>query len=79
MSKLTIKYFGVVAEITDRTEEQLNIHEELTIRDVLDKCLQKYPGLKDVSFKIAHNQKITESGAVSPMDEIALLPPFSGG
>ncbi len=79
MSKLTIKYFGVVAEITDKTEEELNFVEGLSVDQLLEQCLQKYPGLKEVSFKIAQNQKITESGRINAMDEIAFLPPFSGG
>lgn len=80
MSELTIKYFGVVAEVTDKAEEVISIHEEeISIGDLVKKCLNKYPGLDNVSFKVAHNQKISDSGMVRAADEIALLPPFSGG
>lgn len=79
MSTLTIKYFGVVAEITERMEEKLEVPNEISLAEFLDLCIGKYPGLKDVSFKVAHNQKIVDSGIIKPADEIALLPPFSGG
>lgn len=79
MSTLTIKYFGVVAEVTDKLEEEVELNGIDSVQELLNRCLEKYPRLKTVSFKIAHNQKITESGALQPKDEIAFLPPFSGG
>ncbi|XOV92794.1 MAG: MoaD/ThiS family protein [Bacteroidota bacterium] len=79
MSTFTIKYFGVVAEVTGRLQEETELKEITSVQDALNACLEKYPELKTVSFKIAHNQKITESGTIEPKDEIAFLPPFSGG
>ncbi len=80
MSELKIKYFGVVAEITDKMEEDIPINREgISVQELLQTCLKKYPDLDGVSFKIALNQKITDSGVVRAADEIALLPPFSGG
>ena len=79
MSTLTIKYFGAVAEVTDTLQEELDIADDMSVQSVIDACLQKYPRLQSMSFKVAHNQKITDSGTVAPRDEIAFLPPFSGG
>ncbi len=79
MSTLTIKYFGAIAEITETMQEELDILDDMSVQSVIDACLQKYPRLQTMSFKVAHNQKITDSGEVAPRDEIALLPPFSGG
>lgn len=79
MSACTVKYFGVVAELTDKSEEEVELKEKDTIQEILTTCLEKYPKLKNISFKIAHNQKITDSGEVKSQDEIAFLPPFSGG
>ena len=79
MNTLTIKYFGAVAEVTDTLQEELDIVDNMSVQSVIDACIQKYPRLQTMSFKVAHNQKITDAGAVAPRDEIAFLPPFSGG
>ena len=79
MNTLTIKYFGAIAEITHKMEEELDVAEDMSVQTVVDTCLQKYPELNTLAFKVAHNQKITDSGSIEPRDEIALLPPFSGG
>ncbi len=79
MSTFTIKYFGVVAEVTEKDQEELDIADDMSVQAVIDACLQRYPRLQTTSFKVAHNQKITDSGSIEPNDELALLPPFSGG
>tara|TARA_Y100001972_G_C7666983_1_gene337550 strand:- start:8323 stop:8562 length:240 start_codon:yes stop_codon:yes gene_type:complete len=79
MSTLTVKYFGAIAEVTDTLQEELDIMDDMSVQSVVDACLQKYPRLQTMSFKVAHNQKITDSGETAPGDEIAFLPPFSGG
>jgi molybdopterin converting factor small subunit len=42
--------------------------------------LQRYPELKDSTFLIALNrQVITDNRTLQDNDEVALMPPFSGG
>ena len=76
---LHIKYFGVLAENTGKTEEHINltIEKVSTLRELL---IGKYASLNNSEFKIAMNQEIAHEDATLIADaEIALLPPFSGG
>ena len=75
---LTIKYFGMLAELTGCTEE--NIHfQKNTGAELLDQLYGKYPTLKNTSFKIAQNQEIIQKEEILSSNEVVLLPPFSGG
>ncbi len=82
-NKMTIivKYFGLVADITNKKEELFSLNESLlTTRDLLTYIHQKYTDLKDTSFVIAVNKTIaTNDLKLNNKDIIALLPPFAGG
>jgi len=76
--KLNIKYFGLLAEVTQCTEEVIDF-SELSVSELLDVLFEKYPNLKDKDFQVAQNQKIVSKDTHISEHEIALLPPFSGG
>ena len=76
--ELSIKYFGIIAEITGLEEEKLKIKDQ-KIGELIDSIINKYPGLKGREFQIAQNKKIVDNEEPVNGDEIALLPPFSGG
>lgn len=75
---LNIKYFGLLAEITQRSEENI-VFPKTSVSDLLEMLYQKYPGLKDKDFQVAQNQTLVSRDAALSESEIALLPPFSGG
>jgi len=76
--KLTIKYFGLLAEITKCNEEQIEFSGNL-IDDLLDTIFLKYPNLKGKDFEVAQNQILATKQSEILATEIALLPPFAGG
>ena len=76
--KLTIKYFGLLAEVTKRNEEQLDFSGTL-INELLDTIYLKYPKLKEIDFQVAQNNEIVSKETIITQAEIALLPPFAGG
>lgn len=76
--KLNIKYFGLLAEVTHRSEEVYDFSQE-TIGDLINDLIEKYPELKSKDFQVAHALKIAEKDTKITESEIALLPPFSGG
>lgn len=76
--KLTIKYFGMLADITACGEEIIDFKGG-TSTDLLDALCFKYPSLKNTSFKVAQNQAIIQNDEIVSAKEIVLLPPFSGG
>ncbi|MEZ4795682.1 MAG: MoaD/ThiS family protein [Flavobacteriaceae bacterium] len=75
---LNIKYFGLIAELTHCNEEALEF-SYTTIADLKEALIAKYPDLKAKDFQIAQNKEIVSNNATVSGDEIALLPPFSGG
>ena len=75
---LKIKYFGLLAEITNCEEEVLNF-SKVSVSELLEELFTKYPGLKEKDFQVAQNLKIVSKETIISEKEIALLPPFSGG
>ena len=76
--KLTIKYFGLLAEVTSCNEEQIEF-SGTKINELLEAMYSKYPKLKETDFQIAQNNTITNDDTEISSTEIALLPPFAGG
>ena len=76
--KITIKYFGQIAEVTQLEEESLEFSGTL-ISELLDLLYSKYNVLKNKDFQVAQNQEIVSIETELTGSEIALLPPFSGG
>ena len=78
---LNIKYFGVLADITKKKEEQLVLDESnLTVNSLKSKIESVYEELKKNSYSIAVNQRMAEMDVtVKDQDVIAFLPPFAGG
>ncbi len=75
---LNIKYFGLLAEITQCQEETLEF-SKTSISDLLNLIFIKYPELKQKDFQVAQNHEIVSKDDKITGIEIALLPPFSGG
>ena len=75
---LTIKYFGLLAEITGCSEENIEFSGE-SISDLRSVLFQKYETLKIKDFQIAQDNELTSNETRVTATEIALLPPFAGG
>ncbi|SEQ54956.1 molybdopterin synthase subunit MoaD [Hyunsoonleella jejuensis] len=75
---ITIKYFGQIAEVTQKNEEQIEISGG-SISELLSTLITKYSDLKNKDFQIAQNQELVDLDTELTGAEIALLPPFAGG
>lgn len=76
--QIIIKYFGLLVEVTNCSEESVNTSAE-TINDLLQELYSKYPELREKDFQVAQNNTIVNKSEPFNQTEIALLPPFSGG
>ena len=78
---ITIKYFGVIAEITNKKEEQLHLKEgSLSVASLKSIMETDYTELQNTSYTIALNQSLaTLETTIKDQDVIAFLPPFAGG
>lgn len=78
--KINILLFGVLTEITGETQLQIDASTISNLNDLHTLLIQRYPGLQDKTFQYAVNQSISSAGhPLYAGDEVALLPPFSGG
>ncbi|MFT5436225.1 MAG: molybdopterin synthase sulfur carrier subunit [Ulvibacter sp.] len=75
---LKIRYFGLIAEITNRSEETIAF-SKASVSDLLELLFEKYPELKEKDFQVAQDLEIVSKDTLLLESEIALLPPFSGG
>jgi molybdopterin synthase sulfur carrier subunit len=79
--KLTILAFGVAADIIGNHQIEIEVSEPLTAGLLKELLEQKYPGLKELaSFLLAVNNEYAEEQLpIRATDEIAVIPPVSGG
>lgn len=77
---IRINYFGTIAEAAQSDSETLDL-ESVSVEELVDLLDAKY-GVRRFQFQVAVNRKIIpkkQSLKLTDLDEIALLPPFSGG
>lgn len=78
--KITVKYFGSIAEETGKAEETIFLQNGMSeIREFIAFIFNKY-GLNDEgTIQVAVNQVIQSKGRIQYGDEVAFLPPYAGG
>jgi MoaE-MoaD fusion protein len=77
-----VLFFGMLKDVAGRATDLLNLPEGATLGDVLNHYEERIPGLKDFLPSIAMSVNREYAGPemkLSANDEIALLPPVSGG
>jgi molybdopterin synthase catalytic subunit len=77
-----VLFFGPLKDIVHRSEDTFEVEGPLSLAEVFDRYAGQFPGLKALRPNIvfARNQQFSDGGAVvAEGDEIAFLPPVSGG
>jgi molybdopterin synthase sulfur carrier subunit len=76
---LKILFFGMTAEASGCREAETDC--PATTGELQNLLIDKYPLLKTQNFTMAVNEQVVnhDHHPLQPGDEIALLPPFSGG
>jgi molybdopterin synthase catalytic subunit len=80
--RVKVLFFGVLRDLTGHSEEQIELAEGSRLASVFDHYARRFPRLEQMaaSIVVARNQEFAEPDSrVSDGDEIALLPPVSGG
>ena len=75
---INIKYFGQIAEVTQKEEENLEF-SGIIVSELVETLYLKYSNLRTKNFQIAQNQELVSMEAELTGNDIALLPPFAGG
>jgi MoaE-MoaD fusion protein len=80
--QVQVLFFGVLKDVVGRGSEALTLPEQATARDVIEHYEQCFSALKGAvsAIAISVNQQYAQPGdRLRAGDEVALLPPVSGG
>jgi len=79
---LPIKLFASLKQAMNSDEIKIDIDNEITVSDMKKIIFETFPSLKklNIPFFVAVNHKYaTDSDVIDTTDEVALIPPVSGG
>ena len=80
--RIRVLFFGVLRDVTGVREDQIEVPEGSRLENIFAVYANKFPRLNEISASIvpALNQQFApHSAVVSDGDEVAFLPPVSGG
>ena len=80
--KIKVKLFAILREVVGKREITITVPSGVTVGYLNNEILKKYPQLKSFRNKYVTsvNCKVTPGNTIiTSSDEIALLPPVSGG
>jgi molybdopterin synthase catalytic subunit len=79
---VTVLYFASAKDASGKRKESIKLPEDTTIRELLLKISSVHPRITNIlnRMQIAVNYKVVDVDAIlKEADEVALLPPVSGG
>jgi len=80
--KIKVKFFAYTREITGLNETEIEIKEGTDLSGIMDRLAERFPGLQryrsEINMAVNHEYAPPET-IVKKGDEVALLPPVSGG
>jgi molybdopterin synthase catalytic subunit len=80
--RVQVLFFGMLKDITGNPQQQLELEPGSLLHAVFDHYAAEFPRLRDMagSIVIAHNRQFADRKTpLQDGDEVALLPPVSGG
>lgn len=79
--KVNVLAFGIAKEIVGGSSVEVELTNDATVGELRDELEEQYPRLAQLaSFMIAvNNEYAVADNALQQRDEIAIIPPVSGG
>jgi molybdopterin synthase catalytic subunit len=80
--RVRVLFFGMLKDMVGRSSEDCDLPEASDLRAVFDRYASRHPRLRELapSIVVARNQEFADlSARVAEGDEVAFLPPVSGG
>jgi len=80
--RIKVLFFGMLKDIVGRSEDQIEVADGALVDSVFARYARQFPRLTDLapSIQLACNHEFCDrSSAIREGDEIAFLPPVSGG
>jgi molybdopterin synthase sulfur carrier subunit len=80
-TQISVLLFGITRDLTGQSAVTLPLNEGARVSDLLESIHAQFPDLARIrSMMVAVNGEYAEpEQALSPSDEVALIPPVSGG
>jgi len=82
MGKISVRFFARYAEMAGCSWSHVNVETPATVADVIARVREVFPGTKDLPARplVAVNlRQVRLDAPVTEGDDVALLPPLSGG
>jgi MoaE-MoaD fusion protein len=82
LMRVRVLFFGVLKDIAGKSGDVLDLPEDARVRDLLSSLESKIPRMKDAMASLAvavNRQYAAADRELKSDDEVALLPPVSGG
>ena len=79
---IKVLFFGAAADRAGTREAELHVEESATLAEIWPLLAERHPGLTPMRDTLAfavNGEYARGDDDVSPGDEVALLPPVSGG
>src|SRR5438874_5822452 len=80
--RVRVLYFGMLKDAIGRQRDNINLRDGATLSDLIAECRKVAPPVEDFQKILAYsvNQEYAQlSTRLNDGDEVALLPPVSGG
>jgi molybdopterin synthase catalytic subunit len=80
--RVRVLFFGMLRDLSGKSSDSIDLPEGASVRDLLAECERTIPRLKESlpSLALAVNEQYAAADTtLQPGDEVALLPPVSGG
>ncbi len=80
--QIRVLFFGMLKDLAGRSSDSLELPESATLHDLLSHYLLQIPRLKPIAASLAmsiNQEYAPPESQLKPGDEVALLPPVSGG
>ncbi|MGH9921662.1 MAG: molybdopterin converting factor subunit 1 [Nitrososphaerales archaeon] len=80
LASVKVKLFASSRELVGENEIKISLADQTTVGNLRRKIVEMYPALSKIPFVVAVNHKVSDdSTVISNSDEVAILPPVSGG
>ncbi len=78
--KIRVHFFAQVREMAHKNEEEIEVKDGATVSGLIEILKSRVPALGSVEFKMAvHGEYVDNDHELSDCDEVAIIPPISGG
>ena len=78
--KIHVHFFAQAREMTQKSEEEVELKDGATVSGLIEILKSRVPTLRSVEFKIAvHSEYVDNDRELMDGDEVAIIPPISGG